>query len=177
MAKTTITISGLPGSGTSTIAEMLSNVLNIKRINTGEIFRGLAEEYKMKLQDFEEYCEQHPEIDIELDRRQEAILKEGNVILEGRLSGWIAHLKKIPAFKIWIDCEEDERVRRIINREGGDFFERRNEMRERERSEKRRYMKFYGINLDDKSIYDIVIDSTNLTPEQVLNKILEELRK
>ncbi len=177
MAEPAITISGLPGSGTSTIAEMLSSKLGLKHINTGEIFREMAEEYKMKLQDFEEYCEEHPEIDVELDKRQEAILREGNVILEGRLSGWIAHLHHIPAFKIWLDCEEDERVKRIINREGGDFFEKRYEMRMREASEKRRYMKFYGINLDDKSIYDLVVDTTHLSPEQIMDKILQELRK
>jgi predicted cytidylate kinase len=172
-----ITISGLPGSGTTTVAELLQKKLGWKHVNMGKIFRELAEEHRMKLQEFEEYCEENPQIDREIDKKQEKILMEGNVILESRLAGWIAHIKKIPALKVWIDCEEEERVKRIINREGGDFFEKKKEMKEREESEKRRYKKFYGIDLDDKSIYDVIIDSTNLKPEEIVKKILDELQK
>ena len=172
-----ITISGLPGSGTTTVAELLQKKLGWKHVNMGKIFRELAEEHRMKLQEFEEYCEENPQIDREIDKKQEKILMEGNVILESRLAGWIAHIKKIPALKVWIDCEEEERGKRRINREGGDFFEKKREMKEREESEKRRYKKFYGIDLDDKSIYDVIIDSTNLKPEEIVKKILDELQK
>ena len=172
-----ITISGLPGSGTSTVADLLHKKLGFKYVNVGNLFRELADKYKMSLQDFEEYCENNSEIDIELDRKQENILKKGDVILEGRLSGWIAHIKKIPSIKIWFDCNEDERVKRIINREGGDFFEKKKEMWERQESEKRRYLKFYGIDLDDKSIYDIIIDTTYMKPEDIVEKIMNELQK
>lgn len=171
-----ITISGLPGSGTSTIANLLQKKLGFKHVNTGEIFRELAINHKMSLQEFEEYCESNPQIDRKIDKKQEEILRKGNIILEGRLAGWIAHLKKIDAFKIWLDCEENERIKRIINREGGNFFEKKGEVKNRERSEKRRYLKFYGIDLDDKSIYDFVIDTTNLKPEEIVKKILERLK-
>ncbi len=173
----TITISGLPGSGTTTVAEFLQKKLGWKHINMGKIFRELAEENRMKLQEFEEYCEENPRIDREIDKKQEKFLKEGNVILESRLAGWIAHLKRIPAFKVWLDCQEEERVRRIINREDGDFFEKKAEMKAREKSEKRRYKKFYGIDLDDKSIYDVIIDTTNLKPEEIADRILSMIQK
>ncbi len=172
-----ITISGLPGSGTSTVADLLHKKLGFRYVNVGNIFREMADKHKMGLQEFEEYCESNPKIDIELDRKQESILKKGDVILEGRLSGWMAHIKKIPSIKIWLDCNEDERVKRLINREGGDFFEKKREMRERQESEKRRYLKFYGIDLDDKSIYDIVIDTTDMKPEHIVEKIINELKK
>ena len=172
-----ITISGLPGSGTTTVAELLQKKLGWKHVNMGKIFRELAEEHRMKLQEFEEYCEENPQIDREIDKKQEKILMEGNVILESRLAGWIAHIKKITALKVWIDCEEEERVKRIINREDGNFFEKKGEMKEREESEKRRYKKFYGIDLDDKSIYDVIIDSTNLKPEEIVKKIVDEIQK
>jgi len=175
MDKRTITISGLPGSGTTTVAKMLSERLNLKYINVGMIFREMAEKNKMNLEFFEKYCEEHPEIDIELDRKQEEMMRQGNIIMEGRLSGWIAHLKKIPAFKIWLDCKEKERIRRIIEREGGEFFEKKEKIKEREKSEKRRYMKFYGIDLNNKSIYDLVIDTTDIPPEKVVERILEKL--
>jgi len=171
-----ITISGLPGSGTTTVAEMLHKKLGWKYVNIGKIFREMAEENRMKLQEFEEYCEENPHIDREIDKRQEKILRGGKVILESRLAGWIAHINKIPAFKIWLECDEKERIRRVMERENGEFFEKRREMKEREESEKRRYMKFYGIDLDDKSIYDMVIDVTNLKPEEIVEKIMKFLK-
>ena len=171
-----ITISGLPGSGTTTVAELLHQKLGWKYVNMGKIFRELAEEHRMKLQEFEEYCEENPQVDMEIDKKQEKILKEGNVILESRLAGWIAHLKKIDAFKVWLECDENERIRRIINREGGEFFDKRDEMKKREESEKRRYKKFYGIDLDNKTIYDLVIDVTNLPPEKIVEQILEKIK-
>ena len=171
-----ITISGLPGSGTTTIANLLKKKLNLPYIYAGEIFRKMAEEHGMKLLEFEKYCEENPEIDKKLDEQQEEILRKGNVILEGRLAGWIAYKNKIPAFKIWLDCGKDERVRRIVQREGGSLKEKREEMKEREESEAKRYKNFYGIDLSDLSIYDIVVDTTNIPPEDVLKKILEKIK-
>jgi predicted cytidylate kinase len=176
MEKKVVTISGLPGSGTTTVAKMLAERTNLKYINVGMIFRELAEKNKMSLEFFEKYCEEHPEIDIELDKKQEEMMKKGNVIMEGRLSGWIAHLKKIPAFKVWLDCDEKERIRRVIEREGGDFFEKKTETKKRIESEKRRYRKFYGIDIEDKSIYDLIIDTTNMPPEEIVEKILDALK-
>lgn len=175
--KRTITIGGLPGSGTTTIAKILAEKLNMEYINVGKLFREMAEEQKLSLNLFEKYCEENPEVDIELDKKQEEIMRKGNVIMEGRLSGWIAHLKRIPAFKIWLDCDEEERIRRIIEREGGEFHDKRKETKERVESEKRRYKKFYGIDLEDKTIYDMVIDTTNIKPEEIVKKILHKLNQ
>ncbi|MCD6481198.1 MAG: AAA family ATPase [Thermoplasmata archaeon] len=175
MGEKVITISGLPGSGTTTVAKLLAEKTGIKYLNVGMIFREMAEKYKMDLQSFERYCEEHPRIDRELDMEQEKIMRKGNVIMEGRLSGWIAHLKKIPSLKIWLDCDEDERMRRIVEREGGEEREKKRETKERIESEKRRYEKFYGIHLDDMSIYDMVIDTTNIPPEKIVEMILERI--
>ncbi len=171
-----ITISGLPGSGTTTIANLLKKKLNLQYIYAGKIFRKMAEENEMELLEFEKYCEENPEIDKKLDEQQEEILRKGNVILEGRLAGWIAYKNKIPAFKIWLDCEKEERVRRIVEREGGSLEEKRKEMEEREESEAKRYKNFYGIDLGDLSIYDVVVDTTNISPDVVMKKILEKIK-
>ena len=173
----TITISGAPGSGTTTVAKILKDKLKIKHVYAGEIFRKEAEKYGMSLQDFGRYCEKHPEIDKKLDEHQKEILKKGNVILEGRIAGWIAHRNNIPALKVLIEADEKTRVERIIKREGGDFEEKRREMLEREKSEAKRYKNYYGIDVGDKSIYDLVIDSTNKTPEEVASIIISNVRK
>jgi len=170
-----ITIGGLPGSGTTTVAKILKEKLGLPYVYAGDMFREMAKEYGMTLAEFSSYCERHPEIDRELDKKQELILALGNVILEGRLAGWISYRNNIPAFKIWLECDEDERIRRVVEREGGEFEDVKKQIREREKSEKKRYMDFYGIDMGDLSIYDVVIDTTSIPPQKVVEKIIEEM--
>jgi cytidylate kinase len=99
----------------------------------------------------------------------------GHLIVEGRLAGWIAHQNSIPAFKIWLTCEKEERVRRVAERENSTFEEVCQQIQKREVSEKKRYQAFYNIDLDNLSIYDIVIDTTHNSPIEVENTILKAM--
>jgi cytidylate kinase len=171
----TITISGTPGSGKTTVAMLLEKALCLKYVYSGMIFRELAKKYKMSLEEFGAYCEDHKEIDIELDEKQIKILKKGNVILEGRLAGWLAYRNNIAAFKVSIDADIDTRAKRIVNREEGDLEKRKKEIIAREKSEEKRYKTYYKIDIKDKSIYDIIIDSSDKTPEEIVDIIIKKL--
>ena len=171
----TITVSGTPGSGKSTVAELLEEKLEINYVYSGMIFRSLAEKYKMSLEEFGKYCEENEDVDKELDANQLEILKKGNVILEGRLAGWLAHLNKIDAFKVMIVTDLDTRAERIVKRENGEIELRKKEIIERERSEAARYKRYYDIDLKDTSIYDLVVDSGNKTPEEIVELIIKKI--
>ena len=173
----TITISGTPGSGKSTVAQLLEEKLGMQYVYSGIIFREMAKKYKMTLAEFGKYCEGNSKVDKELDNRQLEILKKGNIILEGRLAGWLAHLNNISAFKIAIVTDIDTRAKRIVNRERGDIEKRKKEIIEREKSEAARYKNYYGIDLADMSIYDLVIDSGDKSPEEIVEIIIDELNK
>ena len=67
---TTITISGLPGTGKTTVAKLLEQRLGLRYVYSGEIFRQLAQKHHMSLEEFGKYCESHREIDEELDQYQ-----------------------------------------------------------------------------------------------------------
>ncbi len=170
-----ITVSGKPGSGKSTVAELLHKKLGLSYVYSGMIFRETAKKYKMSLEDFGKLCEKNSRIDKELDKKQIKILKKGDVILEGRLAGWHAYRNNITSFKIFINANLKTRVNRIITRENGDLEKRKKEIIERERSESARYKKYYNIDIDDVSIYDLVIDSADKTPDEIVNIILEKL--
>jgi len=71
---TIITISGLPGTGTTTIAKLLEKKLGLEYVYSGDIFRKMAEKYKMSLEEFGNYCEKHRDVDEQLDRYQLEIL-------------------------------------------------------------------------------------------------------
>jgi cytidylate kinase len=172
---TTITISGLPGSGKTTVAQLLEKRLGLRYVYSGEIFRKLAQKYKMSLERFGKYCESHREIDEELDRYQLNILRTGNVIVEGRISGWLAYQNHIPAIKILLEADINIRAGRIVKREQGNVTMRKKEILNREKSEAIRYKKYYGIDIRDTSIYDVIINAGDKTPEEIMECIITHL--
>jgi cytidylate kinase len=174
---TTITVSGFPGSGTTTVAKLLEKKTGFTYVYSGDIFRKMAKKYGMSLEEFGRYCENHKEIDEELDRYQLKILEKGNVILEGRISGWIAYRNNIVSLKVVLETDLETRVERIIKREKGDFKKRKQEIVDREKSEATRYKKYYDIDVCDSSIYDLVIDSSDKTPEEIVEIIFKEIKE
>lgn len=174
---TTITISGTPGSGKTTVANLLKEKTGLKYVYSGMIFRELAEKYKMSLEEFGKYCEENSKIDKELDDRQLDILKKGNVILEGRLAGWLAYRNNISAIKVMIDTNIQTRAERIVKREEGDVEVREKEIIKREKSENLRYKKYYNIDLKDTSIYDLVVDSAEMTPDKIVDIIIDKINE
>lgn len=165
-----ITISGLPGSGTTTVAKILAEKLGYKLISAGEVFRELARKRNMSLGDFSKYAEKNPEIDRMVDELQKKLAEnERDAIIEGRLSGWFVDAE----LKVWIYCDAELRFERIAKRENRDIEDVRRETKEREELERRRYMKFYGIDINDLSIYDIAINSKSFSAEEIANLIIK----
>lgn len=172
---TTITISGLPGTGKTTVAQLLQKETGLSYVYVGDIFRNLAIQHKMSLEEFGKYCEQHPDVDEKLDDQQLHILRKGNVIVEGRITGWLAYRNNIPAFKVLLTADIDIRAQRVVKRENGNVEVRKQEIRQREQSEVTRYKTYYDIDLSDTSIYNIIIDTTQKTPEKIVTLILKEI--
>jgi CMP/dCMP kinase len=172
-----ITISGLPGAGTSTVARLVADALGLERVDGGTVFRAMAAERQLDVNQFSLVAEDDPEIDLELDQRLANRAREGDVVLESRLAAWIAANEGMTATRIWVDAEERERARRVAAREGGDPESALDANRAREASERRRYRTYYGIDLDDRSVYDLVIDSTGQPPEAVAESIVAAAAK
>ncbi len=168
-----LTIGGPPGSGKTTLAKILSEKTGMDIVYAGEIFRKMAEERGVSLEEFGKMAENEDSIDRELDERMLKIARERDeIILDGRLTGYITKKHGIPAFRIYVTAELPVRIRRIAGRENKDEKTVEREILAREESEYRRYMKYYGFEIRDTSIYDIVIESDNMSPESMAEKIL-----
>ncbi|MGD9776699.1 (d)CMP kinase [Methanosarcina mazei] len=167
-----ITVSGLPGSGTSTLSKLLAECYDLELISSGEIFRRMARERGMSLAEFGALAERDPSIDLDIDKNQKAIIhSRENIILESRLAGHMAQGRS-DVIKIWIKAPLLTRVKRIQRREKTiSFDEELKKTVERERSETLRYKNYYGIDITDLSIYDIVIDSEKWNQYQTLDII------
>jgi cytidylate kinase len=168
-----VTISGLPGSGTSTVARSVAAALGVERLDGGAVFRALAAERGLSLADFGTLAERDPAIDIELDARLAARAAAGDVVLESRLAGWIATNEDLAALRVWIACDEVERARRVAERDHQGLDVALGTNRAREASEAARYLGYYGIDLADLSIYDLVVDSTTTPPPAIVAAIVD----
>ena len=94
-----VTISGLPGSGTSTASSKLRTRLNWSYVNAGQIFRVLAKEANLTLNEFGARAEIDPTIDRELDKKMIRYAKKGeSTVMEGRLVGWMTLQKENTRF-------------------------------------------------------------------------------
>jgi len=172
-----ITISGLIGSGKTTVCRMLGERLGYRQVISGHVFREMAKELGMSLEEFGKLAEQDPKFDHRIDERLLNVAHGGgDLILEGRLAGQLLRRNDIPAFCIFLDAPPEVRVQRVSGREGVDLQAAIEEMRAREASEVLRYRKFYGIDVTDRSIYDMAIDTGALTPEQVVEMIVSRVR-
>ncbi len=171
-----VSLSGLPGSGTTTAARLLEKESGWEYVNTGSIFRGLAREKGMDLNDFGRYAMAHPEVDQELDRRQVELGRRGKVILEGRLSGHVLKRAGVACLAVLLEAPLDVRVCRVAGRDSQPSAEAMAVTLEREELERQRYIKIYGIDLNDRSVYDMVVDSSKYNPGQILAMILENLK-
>ena len=167
-----ITLSGLPGSGTSTVARTVAARLGLDHVDGGTVFRTMASEHGSTLAEFARVAEADESIDRALDDRLLARAHEGEVVLESRLAGWLVTRGSVPALRVWISCDERERAARVGGRDGHDVDAALVANREREASERHRYLAYYGIDLTDLSIYDLVIDSTTTGPDAIVAQIV-----
>jgi predicted cytidylate kinase len=171
-----ITVSGPPGSGTTTASRRVAQALAVELLPGGEVFRAMAAERGMNLAAFGAYAAEHPEIDVELDTRLAARARKGDVVIESRLGGWIAHHDGLPSVKTWIDCDPRVRASRVAGREGISVGQALDENATRQTVERKRYLAVYGIDIEDLSIYDLVVDSGELSPDEIADRIVAATR-
>lgn len=167
-----VVVGGPPGSGKTTLAERLAAARGHVLVSAGQTFRRMAADRGLDLAAFGAKAEQDHGIDRELDGRVlEDVLRHDargdDVVVDGRIQAHLLRERGIPCLKVWVDAPLDVRVARISQREGKDVAEVRRELQERERSERVRYQAIYGIDLRETRIYDLVIDSSDKTPEEV----------
>ncbi len=180
-----ITISGMAGSGKSTVARLLARKLGFRHYSAGDFMRELARKKAISLLEISRIAEKDVSIDRELDDRTVKLAKsEDEFVMDSRLG-----FHFIPgSFKVFLTVDEKEAAGRIYKDVKGRKENRQVEkesktlastlagIRKRKASEIERYRKYYSINPFDEGNYDLVIDTTSSTPGDVAAKIAAALK-
>jgi cytidylate kinase len=151
-----IAIGGLHGTGKSTQARRLAASLGLRYVSAGHLFRKLAEEAGVSLEEFSKMADEDPEIDKLIDELTKEEARKGGVVIDGALSAWMAEKADI---KILLTSPLEARVERIAARDRITIEEARRRTLEREEMERSRFKRYYGIDILDTSVYDIVINT------------------
>lgn len=172
MAK--ITIFGLAGTGKTSTGKLLAEKLKYEFQSTGNMFRAVARDLGLSLQELEMLSKKDDKYDKELDNKVVEFGKtHDNFIFESRLAWYF-----IPdSFKIHLICDYNERIKRVANREGKDFELVKDETENREQAIFERYNNYYGIvNVSDSKNFDLEIDTTFNNLEEVLEIIMTDIK-
>lgn len=173
-----ITISGHPGSGTSTLVSRLVDHFDWRFLNGGQVFREEAKSRNMSLEEFGELCVSDTNIDKLLDEKlRQKILENEIEVVESRLSGWWAFKLSMNCPRIWLHVDENERAKRVVAREGILFEQALEDNRKRLLLDSKRYQELYNLTVDDEEPYTHVIDATSINAQQLLTKVVAILEE
>jgi cytidylate kinase len=173
--KIVICISGMAGTGKSTLSKKLAEKYNLKCYSGGDALKELAkaEGYDVSCQGWWESLEGlnflkerviDPKFDKAVDAKFLEYAQQGNVLLDSWTMPWL--LKE--GFKIWLMASIEKRAARVAERDKITVNEAFKVLEEKEAMTKAIYKKLYGFVLgEDFAPFDLVLDTDNLNAEEV----------
>jgi cytidylate kinase len=197
-----ITISGLPGSGSTTLLQLLKDELQFdgwKGFNGGDFMRAYAKEkglFKEKKGLHHDASHYEDDFDRKVDMgMREKLQTEELWILESWLSGFMGQ-QVDGVLKVLLVCSDDAvRIDRIVNRDAVTPEEAKQNMQQRYNSNYEKWARMYadqwqawvvepGTRSEDDPIdfwhpdlYDLVIDTYSTNKEQTLQTVLDAIEK
>jgi cytidylate kinase len=168
-----IAISGKSGCGNTTVSSLTAETLGLSFVNF--TFRNLASERGLELKEVLALAAKDDSWDREVDSRQVALAREtGGCVMGSRLAIWMLPEADL---KVYLRASAETRALRVQKREGGDLAEIAAFTAERDMGDTGRYKRLYGIDNDDYSFADLVIDVDTLTPEEIVRLIVDKLEE
>ena len=179
-----ITISGRIGSGATTLAKKLSEVLGWEMLDGGGLFRQLEKEQGF---DINKSDSRPDHFDLQYEEMIKKNLREKkHQIIQSHLAGFDAQGIE-GVYKILVVCEDDEgndkkdiRIDRLVNRDKISVEEAKNEIKQREEEHLKKFRRLYAENDPswvywDKKYYDLIINTYSHNKEETFQLVLKAL--
>ena len=168
-----IAISGKSGCGNTTVSRLVADALELTFINF--TFRSLAQEKGLSLKEILALAAKDDFWDREVDTRQVELAREsGGCVLGSRLAIWMLPEADL---KVFLTAASETRARRIQSREGGDLADIAEFTAARDKQDRERYLRIYQIDNDNYSLADLVIDTDNISPQEITERIIAVIKQ
>lgn len=174
-----VCISGMAGTGKSTLAKKLAKKYGLRYYSGGDALKALAAEegYNSSKRgwwespeglSFLKRRENNLEFDKSVDDKLLEYAQQGRVLLDSWTMPWL--LKT--GFKIWLVASVQKRAERIAKRNKIPIKEATQMLKEKEARTKIIYKKLYGFTLgEDFEPFNLVLDTDNLTAREVFQTL------
>lgn len=180
-----ITISGKPGSGKSSTADRVAELLGYTRHSSGDIVRQLLKRHGMTLEQYNAEAEGNHDLDEKVDDALRDLRNSKDIVVDSRLGFyWIPE-----SFKVYLDLDIDlatarifkdavsNRMRSSTETNSSSLEEVSKKVRERMLTEQSRFRKLYGVDPFDKSHFDFIIDTDRQNPQSVAIAVFDTYRE
>ena len=178
--KVIICISGMTGSGKSTVAKRIAKKYGLHYFSGGNALKLIAQEegYRSDVTGWWETNEglnflqkriSDPTFDKRIDDRLLKLASEGDVVLDSWTMPWLLD----EGFKIWLEASPQIRAKRVVIRDSISFDEALNALTEKDEKTRKIYKNLYGFDLGhDLSPFDLVLATDDLEPDDVFQAII-----
>ena len=173
-----ISITGKLGSGKSTVCSILKEKYGFTIYSTGAIQREYARKLGISTLELNKRMKENPGLDDEIDNavREMSIIHKGeDMIFDSRMAWHFA----LDTFKIFLNIDPEEAAKRVFyNRTSAeesycDVDDACSKLVERSAVERKRFIEIYGVDYYDFNNFNLVVDTTSKTPDEVVSVIME----
>ena len=159
---------------------MLAERINYTVIGIGDMKRELARQQWMTILERDQLGRNDPtkakEHDTQFDDYQKSLPLDAKIILDSKLWFW----NQPHSFKIFISVSDAIGAQRVFDQQRdsdarSSYEEVLQTNIQRHQWHAENYKKIYGVDIFDMSHYDLVVDTTDMTPQEVLDRIMAKL--
>jgi cytidylate kinase len=175
--KLSILISGWPAVGKTTLAAELAKEFSFKMYSGGDILKMLASNRgystsgenwwdTIEAEQFMDERKSNSSLDKEVDKKLIEIIMKENAIITSYTLPWLVE----DAIKFWLKGSQDNRAKRMANRDNISYFEARKIIQTRDQENKNIYRKLYGFNFgEDLSVFDFCLNTDLLSLSSLID--------
>jgi CMP/dCMP kinase len=180
-----ITISGKPGSGKSSTADKVAEMLGYSRYSSGDMVRNILAREGMTLAEYNERANSDHALDEKVDEMLRNLRNKQDVVIDSRLGFyWIPE-----SFKVYLDLDIQVATVRIFKdavsnqgrTKGGEFANSLDivakQVKARMETEQRRFKEMYGVDPYNEEHFDLVIDTSRHSPQTVALTVFDTYRR
>ena len=181
MKRRIITIAGALGSGKSSTGKRVASELGYSHFSSGDLFRAIAKERGLSIEEINKQAELEQEIDHAVDERLRQMADEMDFVIDSKMADhWMPE-----SFKVYLALDPHTAAKRIYNhiKKEGRMSQDAESVEHvfettaaRQASEKKRYMTLYGVDVEDLSPFDLVVDTAPNTLGAVVRIVVNAYR-